>query len=127
MAGLPALDRYVEAVTLFDGAFALAEELLRINVAQASAATAQAATWDRIATGIGFSVAAALLIVTGWSRSVLAASCTDRCSRLEMRYDVTRPVTIKHAPKCRGRSKFALSRMRLMRWLTSSNDFAHSN
>jgi signal transduction histidine kinase len=62
MAGLPALDRYVEAVALFDDAYAQAEELLRINVAQASTATAQAAAWDRIATWIGFSVAITLLV-----------------------------------------------------------------
>jgi signal transduction histidine kinase len=65
MAGLPALDRYVEAVALFDDAYVLAEELLRTNVAQASTVTAQAATWDRIATWIGFSVAITLLVVMG--------------------------------------------------------------
>jgi signal transduction histidine kinase len=63
-AGLPALERYAEAAALFDVAYDLADQLLRVNVAQASDATNQAATWDRIATGIGLAVAAALLVLT---------------------------------------------------------------
>jgi signal transduction histidine kinase len=63
-AGLPALERYVEAAALFDVAYDLAEQLLRVNVAQASDATEQAAAWDRIATAIGLAVSAALLVLS---------------------------------------------------------------
>jgi signal transduction histidine kinase len=63
-AGLPALERYAEAAALFEAADDLAEQLLDVNVAQASDATRQAATWDRIATGIGLAVAAASLVLT---------------------------------------------------------------
>jgi len=41
-----------------------AEQLLGVNVAQAAQATAQAASWDRIATGIGLAVALLLLVTT---------------------------------------------------------------
>jgi signal transduction histidine kinase len=61
---LPALERYVLAAGLLDRAFAQAEELLRINVEQAAVATARSATWDRIASAVGFSVATALLVLT---------------------------------------------------------------
>jgi signal transduction histidine kinase len=64
-AGLPALERYAEATAAFDVAYELAEQLLGVNVAQAAEATAQAATWDRLAAGIGFVVALSLLVLTG--------------------------------------------------------------
>lgn len=63
-AALPALERYAEAAAAFDVAYELAEQLLHVNVAQAAEATEHAATWDRIATGIGLAVAVALLVLT---------------------------------------------------------------
>ncbi len=63
-AGLPALERYAEAASLFDDAYELAEQLLHVNITQASAATERAAIWDRISTAIGIAVALALLVST---------------------------------------------------------------
>jgi signal transduction histidine kinase len=63
-AGLPAMERYAEAAAAFDVPYEVAEQLLRVNVAQAAEATEQAATWDRIATGIGLTVAVVLLALT---------------------------------------------------------------
>jgi signal transduction histidine kinase len=61
---LPPLERYAQATSLLVGAYDQAEELLRVNVEQASIATARSANWDRIATAIGFSVATTLLLLT---------------------------------------------------------------
>lgn len=63
-AGLSALDRYLEADAPFDGAYAQAEELLRVNLTQATLAMEQAAHWDTIATAIGLSVAIAIVVLT---------------------------------------------------------------
>jgi two-component system, OmpR family, sensor histidine kinase MtrB len=57
-------ERYGESARLSAGAYSQAEELLRLNVEQASLATARSARWDRIATVIGFSVALTLLVLT---------------------------------------------------------------
>ncbi len=59
----PPLDRYVGAVAPFMAAYDVAEELLGVNLEQAAAASQQGRRWDAIATAIGFSVAAALLVL----------------------------------------------------------------
>jgi signal transduction histidine kinase len=61
---LAPLERYAQATQLLAAAYDQAEELLRVNVQQASSATERSAKWDRIATAIGFSVAIALLLLT---------------------------------------------------------------
>ena len=61
---LAPLERYTQATRLLAVAYDHAEELLRVNVTQASLARARSARWDRIATAIGFCVAIALLLIT---------------------------------------------------------------
>lgn len=56
---------YLAAIAPFQNAYDVAEELLRINVAEASIVTEQARFLDTVATWIGVSIAAILLLVIG--------------------------------------------------------------
>ena len=75
VAGLSGLERYAGTVAPFRAAYDVAAELLQVNLEQAAAATEQGRRWDAIATAIGFSVAAVLLVlmtaVVAGARAVL--------------------------------------------------------
>lgn len=63
--GQTAEREYLAAIAPFQNAYDAAEELLRVNVAEAGAITDQARFLDTVATWIGLSIAAILLLVIG--------------------------------------------------------------